>query len=89
MICDDVCTSSTCESGPRVLPWTQDKDFDGNGSGDVWDSWNTSLRDFVILDRDGVELYRINLTGYNPDPNGIGECSDNYQTIKDLILDAR
>ena len=26
MICEDECTSSTCEDGPRVLPWSQDYD---------------------------------------------------------------
>ena len=89
MICDEKCASSTCDSGPRVLPWVQDKDFDENEQGDVWDSWNASLRDFIILDRNGVELYRMNFTGYNPDPQGAGECSGNYETIKNLILDSR
>ena len=26
MICDDTCSSSTCDEGPRILPWTQDND---------------------------------------------------------------
>ena len=26
MICADDCTSSTCDDGPRVLPWSQDYD---------------------------------------------------------------
>ena len=102
MICDDTCSSSTCDEGPRVLPWSQDND-DGincmgdnlglcethDGDGDVWDLWDISLRDFIILDRYGVEFARVNLTYNNPDPNDLGECSDNYQKIKDLILAAR
>lgn len=102
MICDNECSSSTCDSGPRILPWTQDYD-DGTNcynensglcsaedeDGDVWDLWDASLRDFIILDRYGVEFARINLTYNNPDPTELGECSGNYQKIKDLILAAR
>ena len=55
--------------------------------GDVWENWNISLRDLVIIDRNGFYITRINLTSYNPDPNALGECTDNYQTIKQLILD--
>lgn len=102
MICSDECTSSTCDSGPRNLPWVQDYDDglncqglneglceEGDETSDVWDSWNALLRDFVILDRNGVEFARINLTYNNPDPNELGECSGNYQKIIDLILAAR
>jgi len=102
MICDESCTSSSCDAGPRVLPWTQDYDDGvnchdtneglcqpGDDNGDIWDLWNINLRDFVILDKDGVEFARINLTYNNPDPDELGECSGNYQKIKDLILAAR
>ena len=102
MICDNECSSSTCDNGPRILPWTQDYDdgincINENSSlclpededGDVWDLWDASLRDFIILDRYGVEFARINLTYNNPDPTELGECSGNYQKIKDLILAAR
>ena len=102
MICSEECTSSTCDEGPRILPWTQDLDDgmnclgenidsceEGDGDGDVWDSWNVALRDFVILDRNGIEFARVNLTYTNPDPTELGECSGNYQKIKDLILAAR
>ena len=102
MICDDTCESSTCDDGPRILPWTQDNDDGvncqndnlglceaGDEDGDVWDLWDISLRDFVILDRHGVEFARVNLTYNNPDPDDLGECSGNYQQIKDLILAAR
>ena len=102
MICSDACTSSTCDTGPRILPWTQDYDDgmncqDANENlchvhdeiGDVWDLWNVSLRDFIITDRNGIEFARINLTYNNPDPTELGECTGNYQKIKDLILAAR
>ena len=102
MICAEECTSYTCDGGPRFLPWTQDYDDgincqganeelceEGDEDGDVWDSWNILLRDLIILDRDGVEFARINLTYNNPDPTELGECSGNYQKIKDLILAAR
>ena len=100
MICSDECTSSTCDTGPRILPWSQDNDdgtncidtslcTGGDEDGDVWDAWNIVLRDFIILDRYGVEFARINLTYNNPDPNELGECSGNYEKIKDLLLAAR
>ena len=84
MICDEECT--TC-SEARILPWTQDIDEDENGNGDVWNEWNVTLRDFVIVGRDGIELTRINLTANNPDPNST--CGENYETIKNLILSFR
>ena len=37
--------------------------------GDVWESWDISLRDLVFLDRDGNYITRINLTSFNPDPD--------------------
>ena len=53
--------------------------------GDVWDSWDINLRDLIILDRSGNYMVRINLTSFNPDPTALGECTDNYQTIKQII----
>ena len=84
MICDEECT--TC-SEPRILPWTQDIDENDDGNGDVWNEWNVTLRDFVIVGRNGVVLARINLTANNPDPNST--CGENYETIKNLILSFR
>ena len=54
--------------------------------GDAWETWDVSLRDLVVLDRNGNYITRINLTGFNPDPTALGECTDNYETIKELIL---
>ena len=87
MICDDLCTSSTCDDGARILPWVQDLDFNNDDIGDVWNEWDATIRDLVFLNRDGVYVTRVNLTSYNPDPDGMGECTDNYDTIKQLILD--
>ena len=102
MICNDECTSNTCSLGPRVLSWAQDYDDGlncldenqglceaGDDDGDVWELMDATLRDFVIVDRNGNEFARINLTYNNPDPTEIGECTGNYQKIKDLILSAR
>jgi len=102
MICANDCTSSTCDGGARVLPWVQDYDdglncqnenaglcYAEDESSDVWDMWNVLLRDLVILDRNGIEFARVNLTYNNPDPSELGECSGNYDKIKNLILAAR
>ena len=53
----------------------------------MWNEWNVTLRDFVIVGRNGVVLARINLTANNPDPNST--CGENYETIKNLILSFR
>ena len=99
MICDDLDTCSNCDA-VNTIPWTQDYD-DGlncqgenedfcealDEDGDVWDLWDISLRDLVILDKQGRLIARINLTYTNPDPNST--CGENYETIKNLILNAR
>ena len=54
--------------------------------GDVWESWEISLRDLVVLNRDGNYITRLNLTAFNPDPTALGECTGNYNTIKQLII---
>tara|TARA_B110001454_G_C12565275_1_gene369496 strand:+ start:154 stop:660 length:507 start_codon:yes stop_codon:yes gene_type:complete len=56
-------------------------------SADVWGNWDITLRDLVIVNRYGYEVARLNLTYTNPDPNST--CGENYQTIKQLIIDAR
>jgi len=55
--------------------------------GVVWDMWEITLRDLVILDRDGRYVTRINLTSTNPDPNST--CGENYETIKELLISIR
>ena len=99
MICDEPDDCSNCDD-THTIPWAQDLDDGVNcqnentglcealdEDGDVWDLWDISLRDFVILDREGKLVARINLTYTNPDPNST--CGENYQTIKNLILNAR
>ena len=100
MVCDDPETCSSCDD-IRIIPWVQDlDDDDGDGIwddedndgepdelyGDVWDSWDVTLRDLVFIDRNENYIYRLNLTAFNPDPSALGECTGNYQTIKDLII---
>ena len=62
----------------RVLPWVQD-----NESASVWNNWQVSLRDFVILNPDREYYYKINLTEFNL------SIDANYENIKQLLLDAR
>tara|TARA_B100000945_G_C20229616_1_gene524642 strand:- start:224 stop:574 length:351 start_codon:yes stop_codon:yes gene_type:complete len=103
MICDTPDQCSNC-SEERILPWTQDIDDDNNDGvwddenedgmpdelyGDVWDDWDITLRDLIFLNKQGEYVTRINLTGYNPEPTALGECTDNYTTIKNLILNLR
>ena len=70
---------------------------DGNGeyddgeeftdTGVVWNMWDITLRDLVILDRDGRYVTQINLTATNPDPSST--CGQNYETIKELLIAIR
>ena len=66
----------------RVLPWTQDIP-----EVDAWGLWDVTLRDFFILNREGEFVAKINLTYNNPDPNE--NCGNNYQLIKDLLIQTR
>ena len=99
MLCDQPDLCSSCDS-TRHLPWTQDFDDGFNCAdenvglceandtlGDVWHMWDVILRDFVILDRNGRYVTRINLTSTNPDPNST--CGENYETIKELLIAIR
>ena len=99
MLCDQPDLCSSCDSA-RHLPWTQDYDDGFNCDddnvglceaddtvGDVWHMWDVTLRDFVILDRNGRYVTRINLTSTNPDPNST--CGENYETIKELLIAIR
>ena len=66
----------------RVLPWTQDIP-----EVDAWGLWDVLIRDFFILDRNGELVAKINLTYNNPDSNE--NCGNNYQLIKDLLIQSR
>ena len=54
---------------------------------DVWGNWDIILRDLIVVNKQGIEVARLNLTYNNPDPNST--CGENYQTIKELIIGAR
>ena len=99
MICNEPDECFNCENVYEI-PWAQDLDDGSNcldsntglcegddGDGDLWDMWDITLRDFIILDRQGKFVAKVNLTYTNPDPNST--CGENYQEIKNLILNAR
>lgn len=99
MLCEQPELCSNCED-THHLPWTQDYDDGFNCTdanvglcevddtlGDVWDMWDVTLRDLVILDRDGRYVTRINLTATNPDSSAT--CGQNYETIKELLISIR
>lgn len=64
------------------LPWLQDVDIDADGDSDTWLDWGVKLRDFVIVDKNNVELIRLNLT---TDSLAIAE---NYDRVKNMLIDA-
>ena len=53
----------------------------------VWGLWESIIRDFYILDKSGKLVAKINLTYNNPDPTE--NCGNNYQIIKDLLIQSR
>lgn len=77
--------------------YTDESEGEGNGeyddgeeftdTGVVWNMWDITLRDLVILDRDGRYVTQINLTATNPDPSST--CGQNYETIKELLIAIR
>ncbi|MDP7612162.1 MAG: hypothetical protein V1244_05650 [Nitrospinaceae bacterium] len=67
--------------GGRVLAWCQD-----NNEDKVWISWGATIRDFFILDPNGVLVDKINLTAFNPDPTV--DNGTNYTELKNLLLAA-
>ena len=61
----------------RDLPWLLDT-YEANW----WGQWSVTLRDVVILDRDGDETDVFNLTEHNLDN------PDEYEALKTLLLDS-
>ena len=53
----------------------------------AWKLWDVVIRDFFILDRDRNLVLKINLTYNNPDQNE--NCGNNYQLIKNLLINSR
>ena len=64
------------------LPWLQDIDDDTDGESDAWLEWNTTLRDYVIVDRNNVELFRLSLT-----TNSLS-IPANYERVKQMMVQA-
>ena len=64
------------------LPWLQDEDTDQDGNSDAWQDWAVTLRDFVIVDKNNVELLRISLTTHSL------AISENYERTKSLLVEA-
>jgi hypothetical protein len=61
----------------RDLPWLQDTEEEA-----VWDMWDPTYRDVVILDGNN-EIYAVfNLTSYSL------SNSDNYEALKALLIAA-
>jgi hypothetical protein len=56
------------------LPWLQD-----NTEQKVWDSWDVTFRDIVILDEQNVPVATFNVTTYN-----LG-VSANYDSLRTLL----
>ena len=56
------------------LPWLQD-----TAEQNVWDSWNVTFRDVVILDKENVPVATFNVTTYD-----LGVPA-NYDSLKTLL----
>ncbi len=86
---DDITNQATCEENGYT--WFHDLCiqyiYGCVDEIDVWGNWDATLRDLVIVNKQGYEVARLNLTNTNPDPEST--CGENYETIKQLIIDAR
>ena len=85
----DFDNEATCEDNQSVdgdnLIWHNNEEYCFDPY--VWGLWDTIIRDFFILDRQGRLVAKINLTYNNPDPSE--NCGNNYQIIKDLLIQSR
>jgi hypothetical protein len=61
----------------RVLPWLQD-----TPSAHVWQSWQVTERDVVVLDQDNKIIHIYNLTDHNLAMPG------NYAELRGILLAA-
>ncbi len=59
----------------RDLPWLQDVE-----DTDVWATWGVDYRDVIVLDHEGVPLFRYNLTEH--------DLGTDYDQLKQLLDDA-
>lgn len=61
----------------RVLPWLQDR-----SDVSVWTQWHVTYRDVVILDTQGQEYARFNLTAHDLSK------PENAEALRTLFLEA-
>jgi len=66
----------------RDIPWLQDLDANHDGQSDVWQSWNVTYRDVVILDGENAKVGTFNLTAHD-----LG-IPANYNTLRQMFIDA-
>ena len=81
---EDECEDNYGEDGDDLV-WHDYSDYCFDPY--AWGLWDVLIRDFFILDREGSLVAKINLTYNNPDPNE--NCGNNYQLIKDLLIQSR
>ena len=66
----------------RDIPWLQDADGDDNGVSDIWEQWDVTYRDVVILDANSEKVAVYNLTVHDlADPQ-------NYDTLRQMFISA-
>ncbi len=72
----------------RLIPWLQDQDDNSNGASDVLENWGLIYRDVAILDANNELVDTYNLTQYDlGDPRTDGP-TENYETLRQLLIDA-
>ena len=66
----------------RDIPWLQDVDGDDDGVADIWEQWDVTFRDVVILDANSEKVEAYNLTVHDlSDP-------ENYDTLRQMFIHA-
>jgi hypothetical protein len=66
----------------RDIPWLQDVDANGDGGSDTWQAWQVTFRDVVILDRNNIQIGKLNLTTHSL------SLPQNYQLLLEMLIDA-
>ena len=66
----------------RDIPWLQDVDGDDNGVSDIWEQWDVTFRDVVILDANNEKVEVYNVTVHNLSD------TQNYDTLRQMFITA-
>ena len=66
----------------RDIAWLQDVDSDNNGVSDIWEQWDVTFRDVVILDANNEKVADYNLTVHNL------SNPQNYDTLRQMLIGA-